>query len=135
MTCIRAYNGESAYECRRVASSVQSKGRKYNAVATSATLHQQVAVPLVGHGQCEGDSKFLSINSSASVHYTFDSAICWQRRTASLVPGNGLGGSGSNGRRFGDFNILDFEVCQFRAGVRLMRPNITSRDKHQKQIS
>jgi len=135
MTCIRAYNGESAYESRRVSSSVQSKGRKYNAVATAPTLHQQVAVPLIGHGQCEGDSKLFSVDSGASVHDTFDSAICRQRCGASLVPGNSLGGSSSNDGRFGDFNILGFEVCQLLAGVRFLRPSTTRRDKHQKHVS
>src|SRR5580704_4957752 len=115
MTCIRTYNGESAYESRRVSSSIQSKGRKYNTVATSATLHQQVAIPLIGHGQCEGDSKLFSVDSGAAVHHTFDSAIRRQRCAASLVPGNSLRCPGSNGRRFGDFNILGFEVCQLRA--------------------
>ena len=135
MTRIRAYNGESAYEPRRVSGSVQSKGRHYDAVATSPTLHQKIAIPSVGHGQCEGDSKLFSVDSGAPVHDTFDSAICRQRCGASLVPGNSLGGSGSNGRRFGDFNILGFEVGQLRAGVRFLRPGITSRDKYQKHVS
>src|SRR5579863_5746980 len=135
MTCIRAYNGESAYESRRVSSSVQSEGRKYNAVATAPTLHQQIAVPLIGHGQGKNDSEFFSVDSSSPVHHAFDAAICWQRCGASLVPGNRLGGSSSNGRRFGDFNMIGFEVCQLRAGVRFLRPRTTSRDKHQKDFS
>jgi hypothetical protein len=47
----------------------------------------------------------------------------------SRVPGNSLGGSGSNGGRFGDFNILGFEVCQFRAGFGSCAQGTTGRDK------
>src|SRR4029450_11319929 len=106
MTCVRTDNRESACEPRRVSGGIQSKGRHYDTVATSPTLHEKIAIPSVSHGQGEGDSKLFSINSGAPVHYTFDSAICRQRCSPSLVPGNSLGGSGSNGGRFGDFNIL-----------------------------
>ena len=113
MTCIRTYNRESAHESRRVSGSIQAKGGKYNAVSAASTLHQEVAIPFVRHGQCEGDPKLFSVDSGASVDHTFDPAIGRQRCAASLVPGNRLGGSGSDRCCFGDFNISALKLVSF----------------------
>ena len=129
MTGVRSDNNESAHESGRVSSGIQAKWRHYDTVAATAPLHQEVAIPFVGHSQRERDAKLFSVDSGAPVHHTFDPAIARQRCAVPRSPGIRLRGPGTNRCGSCDFNVLGFEVCQARAGSWLLCPRIASQHK------
>jgi hypothetical protein len=93
VTRIRTRNGEASDKARCVSGGIQAKGSENNAVAAASALHQEVAIPLVGHGQCEGDAEFLAVNAAPAIQDSFDSAIRGKRGGTSFIPGNRLGSS------------------------------------------
>ena len=115
MTRIRTRNGESAHKSRCVSYSVQPKWRKNNTAAAPSTLHQEVAIPFIGHGECESNAEFLAANSSAPTDDSLDAAVCRKRCAATLVPGNRLGGSSLDTSGLGYLQAWNLDVYQSAA--------------------
>ena len=112
MTRVRTCNSESAHESSCVSRGVQPKRRNHNTIAAASTLHQEVAIPFVGHGQCKGDSKFLAANSCPPIHESLDTAICRKRGAATLVPGNRLGATSVDVSSLSDLDAWNLDVHQ-----------------------
>src|SRR5579885_1680967 len=115
MTTVRARNGESPYQSRRLARSIQPKRSTHDTIASCAALHQEIAVPLIGQGQRKRDPELFSADSSPPVHDSFDAAMSGKRRSASLVPRNFLRCSSVNVGRLRDLNLRKFDLAQLRA--------------------
>lgn len=58
---------KSTDESRCVSRGVQPKAWKHDTVAATSTLHREVAIPIVGHSQGEGDTEFLAADSGATM--------------------------------------------------------------------
>jgi hypothetical protein len=135
MARIRARDCESAYEPRCVSRSVQSEWRQYNTVAATPTLHQQVAIPFVGHSQCEGDTEFLAANSNPAMDDAFDPTVGRKRPDATLVPGDRLGASSLDFSGLGDLDVWKLDVYQTGARVPLLGERRRREREYKKECS
>ena len=91
-------------------------------VTASAALHQEIAIPLLGHGEDKVDAKLLAANSGAAIDDAFDSAIC--RYGSTVARPVEIRDCGSIRNRFGfrDLGFYDFTARSFKAlqrGARL----------------
>jgi hypothetical protein len=66
MASIGADYGEPAHKAGRIAGSIQTERGKHYAVAAASTLHQEIAIPLVGQRERKVDAKLLAPNSGAA---------------------------------------------------------------------
>jgi hypothetical protein len=53
----------------------RTAGRQHHTVTTPAALHQEIAIPFVGHGEREIDSKFLAANFGAVIDHSINPAV------------------------------------------------------------
>ena len=120
VSCIGAGYGESAGECRLVAGVVGPGGVSDDAVAASAALHHEVAVPGGFVGQCKRKAyaEFLAVYALAAIDDTIDSAVRGQRAdTLSAGVRRRDGRSGGYKRGLGDLGALDLQSCQIGARI------------------
>ncbi len=66
---VGAHDGKAAYQSRFVSGGIQTQWRQYNAIAATSALHQEIAIPFLRHGQCEGDTELLSANSGSAIDH------------------------------------------------------------------
>ena len=115
MASIGADYGEPAHQAGRISRSIQTERGEHDAVAATSTLHQEIAIPLVGQGERKVDAKFLAPNSGASIDDALDSAICRYGSTVAWSVEIRHGGSISNRFGFRDFGLYDFNARSFKA--------------------
>src|SRR6185369_12664039 len=69
VACVGAYHRKSAHQSRCMSSCIQAKRRLYGAISAASSLHQEVAIPFLWHGQSEIIPEFFSSNSEAAIDY------------------------------------------------------------------
>ena len=131
MAGIGTHNGESAHEPGSLPCRIQPKGRHHYSITATAALHQEIAVPFLGHGQCEVDAELLTANSRAGIDDALDAAICGKSCATTLVPGNRLGSSSRNRCSLRDFDARSLEGRQAGAGLELLSPHTSIQHKYQ----
>ena len=97
MASVRTDHREPAHERGRVSGGIQTERGHHRSVAAASTLHQEIAIPFIGHGKRKVDAKLLAANSDPAIDDALDSAICRKRRTVARPPRVRLRGSGATG--------------------------------------
>src|ERR1039457_7113991 len=122
--CIGAGHDESAREYRLVAGVVRTRWIGNDAIAASAALHHEVAVPgsRLGQGKSEADAEFLTVYALAAIDNSIDSAMCRQRAdTLSAGVRRWDGRSGRHECGLGDFDAVELEASESGTGVGRLR--------------
>ena len=96
MASVGADHGETAHKAGRISGSIQTERGKHYAVAAASALHQEVAIPLVGHREREVDAKLFAADSGAATDDALDSAIRRNGRTVAWAVEIRHSGSSSN---------------------------------------
>jgi hypothetical protein len=58
----------------------EAERRIHNSVPASSTLHQEIPVPLVGHGQRKADAEFFFSNAYAPIDDSLNAAVCGEHK-------------------------------------------------------
>ena len=112
MASIGADYGEPAHEAGRISGGIQTERGQHHSVSAAAALHQEIAIPLLGHGERKVDAKLLAADSGAAIDHALDSAI--RRYGSAVTRPVEIRHSGSISNLFGfrDFNLRSFKVLQ-----------------------